>query len=538
MATSFSTSGATPTLLPPSSQAQGFLSNPTNTPPIPFTGVSQTAATPPSNQTIAGLLTSALVKPSTPLKSITAGADGSVSTAYHAPAAPFSSPTTDPVTSGANAQTPQQIAATTGQNIAPAPTGTNTTATGNQTPYSTSNPPTSLPGLLGSSLGQAQGYFNQQTGLTGQAEDLINKYSGLMGGLVDSPLAGGGSGIGSAKLAQLGSLENTGLANIGSQQATLSGFEQPLTSAYNTAIGASQPQVAGYGQTSFNPLTNSYGSSGGSGIQPTDPAYPTLQQYASLAAAGEGSQIPSSWTSNPVINAQINSMAQQINPNYNPLTTSLNTTTQANTNAQIGSTNQTAAAATQQAISRVSNVTSNLSQFLTQWGLNQTNSPYFNQPMNTFISSGPGAGSAASWKLITSDLTAATAQLLNTPGITPTGFTSELQSFDPSNLSPQEIQTYLQALNVAGQYQINSYQTTSSAAYGSNTGSNSTSPVTPYAGTPTSNTPPPLPAPANPAAVQAQNAPTAGKVLGGALLDAWGGITSALSGFGSFLSSL
>lgn len=323
------------------------------------------------------------------------------------------------------------------------------------------------------------------------------------------------------------------------QQALGYGIQEQGTqqSGLTSAASLTKPELSQYGQTYYQPLQAGQ-NDGSAGIQPGDPAYASLTQYAQLAAAGENGQIPSQWTSNPVLNAQINAMAKQINPNYDPLTTPLNTTTQANTNAQIGSANSIAGAATQQAISRIGNVTSNLTNFMQQWGINQANSPYFNQPMQAFISSGAGAGALAGFNVIQADLKAATSQLLNTPGVTPTGFTAELQSFDPSKLSPSEMNTYLQALEVAGQYQLNSYQTTSSSAYGSNTSPNSVSSVQPYSGTPTLATPFALPAPTNPAEQQEQNAPTPGKVIGGALLEGWGSITSALSGFGSFLSSL
>lgn len=88
--------------------------------------------------------------------------------------------------------------------------------------------------------------------------------------------------------------------------------------AQNYAGGLTQPSVAGYGQTVFNPATGTY-SGGGAGVSPTDPFYQTMQQYAAMAANGQISAIPSSITGNSVLNAQVNQMARAINPNYNPV---------------------------------------------------------------------------------------------------------------------------------------------------------------------------------------------------------------------------
>lgn len=417
--------------------------------------------------------------------------------------------------------------------------------------------------------------------LAQNAENIGNNYGAQIAQTVQAANQGGVGMLTSGALNPVALGRSNAIETAASQQeqglaaaenAALSGNAQGLTAASqeanaetqagqlaNTQQGQIQSGLSEAGSLANNLVSSPYGSplvnpasgqaysggqalspsgSGSNGaIQPGDPAYASLQQYAQLAANGEGSQIPSAWTSNPVINAQLNSMAAQINPNYNPLTTPLNTTTQASANATIGSTNQEAAAATQQAISRIANITSSTNNFLTQWGLNQTDSPFYNQPINTFLSSNAGAGAEASWNLITSDLTAATSQLMSTPGITPTGFTSELSSFNPTNLSPSELDTYLSALSDAGQYQLNSYQTTASGAYDSNS-SNLNSAPQPYAGAPTSATPPALPTPADPSAVQAENAPSVGKLIGGAALGLMKDVSGILGGLAGYASSL
>jgi hypothetical protein len=139
-----------------------------------------------------------------------------------------------------------------------------------------------------------------------------------------------------------------GISEQGQQQ---SGYNQAgnlgvsaqgqLQSGLTSAAGAAAPQLGQYGQTYYNPLGNgtSGGGSGGTGTQisPNDPFYQTLQQYAQLAAQGNTGSIPSSITSNPVLNAQMLQMAKQINPNFNP--------TLAQASAQTQATGQQASAA-------------------------------------------------------------------------------------------------------------------------------------------------------------------------------------------------
>ncbi len=103
------------------------------------------------------------------------------------------------------------------------------------------------------------------------------------------------------------------------EQAALAGNAQALTaqgqtqSALNQAAGLAQPQVTAFGQTSFNPLNGQF--AGGGSLPPE-----VMRQYAQMAASGQIAAVPSFITSNPVLNAQLNAAAQQINPAYNPIT--------------------------------------------------------------------------------------------------------------------------------------------------------------------------------------------------------------------------
>lgn len=77
---------------------------------------------------------------------------------------------------------------------------------------------------------------------------------------------------------------------------------------------ASGPTLGEYGKTFYNPLG---GNSQSGGVSPQDPFYQTLQTYANLLANNQGAAIPASITGNSVLNAQLQQMAKQINPNYN-----------------------------------------------------------------------------------------------------------------------------------------------------------------------------------------------------------------------------
>lgn len=122
-------------------------------------------------------------------------------------------------------------------------------------------------------------------------------------------------------------LQGTG-QQLTAQQQAAQGFnqagglaqnQQQLTqSGLTSAGGLVQPSVAGYGQTSFNPQTQSFGTSGGqAGVSPNDPFYADMQTYANLLANNQGGALPPYITGNPALQAQVIQMAQQINPNFN-----------------------------------------------------------------------------------------------------------------------------------------------------------------------------------------------------------------------------
>lgn len=111
---------------------------------------------------------------------------------------------------------------------------------------------------------------------------------------------------------------NVGIGRAGQIQSNAGlAAQEALTSAQGeeSLAGKVAPTVGAYGQTQYFPLAA--GQNGSGEVQPTDPFYSTLQQYAQAYASGQANTIPSSITGNAVLNAQALKMAKDINPSFN-----------------------------------------------------------------------------------------------------------------------------------------------------------------------------------------------------------------------------
>lgn len=139
---------------------------------------------------------------------------------------------------------------------------------------------------------------------------------------------------------------------------TQQGLQQ---SALQGAANLTAPQLGAYGQTYYSPFTAGQ-AGGGAGVSPSDPFYATLQNYAQMAANGQYAGIPTSITGNAVLNDQLNQMAKQINPNYNPVQSSAQSGIQTQQTQQV--------AAYQSALQQARNVQSQLTDLISQFGLN------------------------------------------------------------------------------------------------------------------------------------------------------------------------
>jgi len=256
---------------------------------------------------------------------------------------------------------------------------------------------------------QNESMANKQIGEN--ARNIADQYSGeiarigkLGAGAVAGDMSTGSNVVGSgnaaiasqsasSRMQALGNAEQAALQGTGQQltgQAQAqSGLNQALGSAntqqqlqisgLGTAAGYAQPSPAAYGQSVFNPLTRQY--EGNSGLPPE-----TMAQYAQMAANGQYSAIPSSITSNPVLSAQLNAAAQQINPAYNPIASQAQGATQASNIQTLGTAGASSAAGLTQQMSQLQssangaeanfNLLTNIAQ---QGGVNNFDQPALNQ---------------------------------------------------------------------------------------------------------------------------------------------------------------
>ncbi len=103
------------------------------------------------------------------------------------------------------------------------------------------------------------------------------------------------------------------LAEGARDQAGLATTQQGLQqTGLTSAAGLAAPILGQYGQANYGIGGNTSG-----GVQPNDPFYQTLQNYAQLRATGQESLIPSSVTGNAMLNDQLTQMTKAINPSYN-----------------------------------------------------------------------------------------------------------------------------------------------------------------------------------------------------------------------------
>ncbi len=145
-------------------------------------------------------------------------------------------------------------------------------------------------GLYGQLIGQGVTALNKSAALTGQIEKAKQDVAGNPNYSLDTQ-------VGRQGLIQ---------QNIGTQASALAEQGQ----GYLAGAGYAKPQVSSYGQTAYNPVNNSFGTSGG------DPLESAMSTYAQLAASGQGSQIPGAITSNPELMSRLTQEARKIDPNF------------------------------------------------------------------------------------------------------------------------------------------------------------------------------------------------------------------------------
>ena len=301
-------------------------------------------------------------KPTTPVKSVTTGADGSNTVVYHAPEKTTTAPLKD------YTGTQESM----GGNVTP----TQTDASSPKPIVSTPQTPPTFPGLLTNLSNTAQsnaqiGQSSQDIAQKAQQEitDIGKKGAGFQAGQLTtgtSPVAEGNAAITAQNIAQQQQAVSQGAQTglLGNAQALTSRSQEQA--GLTSAAGLAQPQFGvSYGTQVANPITGTT-TGGGDMTQ-------ALDQYASGLANNTLStkDIPASITGNAILNAQLLDLAKKKNPAYNPT----------QQGAQAGSiADLTTQASTLQSVANGAESNYNLLlNTATQGGVNQSNVPVINQ---------------------------------------------------------------------------------------------------------------------------------------------------------------
>lgn len=232
-----------------------------------------------------------------------------------------------------------------------------------------------------------------------------------------------------------------GLAQTG-QQMTQTG----LTSAAQLA----QPVQVPYGIPLVSPQTGTQVGGTGGGVQPSDPFYKTMESYANLLATNQGSAVPSSITSNSVLNAQLIEMAKKINPSFN---VNVATGAGAAQTSTAGSQSQQIQAL-QSALQQGQNLQSQFKDLLNNFGLNPSDINKANQGLQVIANNISDPRYQILQNYI-NDIANTYAQILTPAGGNVTDQTrSTASSMLNATMSGQGLQTVMQSLDEAAKAKI------------------------------------------------------------------------------------
>ena len=239
------------------------------------------------------------------------------------------------------------------------------------------------------------------------------------------------------------------LGALGSQyqgatnQLSAANTQQGLTQqALQQAASLAQPQLGSYGQTYYNPVTG--GNTQGGDMTGA------MQTYAQNLVNGQMSAIPSAITGNPVLFAQLQAMAKQINPNFNYNVASgmgaAQQTTAGTQSAQV----QSMTSALQQG----KNLQTQLTDLLTQFGLNPSDINKANAGLQTIANN----VSDPKYKILNNyvnDIANTYAQVLTPAGGSATDTTRAIaQSMLDATMKGQGLIAVMQSLDSAAQAKI------------------------------------------------------------------------------------
>ena len=210
------------------------------------------------------------------------------------------------------------------------------------------------------------------------------------------------------------------------------------------------------------------------GVDPSDPFYKTMQQYAQMAVNNQMTSIPSSITQNAVLNAQLMKMATAINPSFNPNVASgagAAQTTVAGTQTQQIETWKSS-------LQQGQNLVSQLNDLLTKFGLNPSDVNKVNQGLQSIASN----VSDPRYKMLQNyiaDIANTYAQILTPAGQSPSDYKTQIaNSMLDATAKGSSLKTVMQGLDQQAQAKIAGVATAGGSGgnsgnpAGSNTGSN------------------------------------------------------------------
>ncbi len=303
---------------------------------------------------------------------------------------------------------------------------------------------------------------------TGEKSNLAGQYSATLDALQNKV---------NEKAAALGyQVQGTQTQQSAEQQAgQLGQSQQGLNQqAYGTAAGLAAPVAVPYGTPLVNPQTGKNINMTAAGVDPSDPFYKTMQQYAQMAVNNQMTSIPSSITQNAVLNAQLMKMATAINPSFNPNVASgagAAQTTVAGTQTQQIETWKSS-------LQQGQNLVSQLNDLLTKFGLNPSDVNKVNQGLQSIASN----VSDPRYKMLQNyiaDIANTYAQILTPAGQSPSDYKTQIaNSMLDATAKGSSLKTVMQGLDQQAQAKIAGVATAGGSGgnsgnpAGSNTGSN------------------------------------------------------------------
>lgn len=311
---------------------------------------------------------------------------------------------------------------------------------------------------------------------------------------------------------QIGAAEQAGQLGLTQQGQQIS--------ALQNVGGLTKPEAgaAFYGSPETGNVVGT-GGVGGTGNNLIDNAVSNAVGMIKSGASTSDAMATLSTLGQPAQQAFINQM-RQYDLNWNP--TASNAIAQQNMTQ--GATYQQQATQLDTGLKQLDIISTGAIDFLNKSGLNNQDNPFFNKAIKEYMSELRNPADVKTVNALMGDIKKYTGQILGATGeINPTRIGEINDTFDPSNLNPQQLTTFLANLKTLGANQLSVLQKQSTSSYG-NTGG--------YQGTnATANTNLQTTTPNAPSNLNTENAITQGLIGGG--MSIVGGIEGLFTGLAS-----